>query len=695
MIGERCASADVPGGGRARSGLGRLARAWLPVFALVLAPASATAAAEATSGRVLADFDTPGRWHALAGSPEGRIRIEAAPDPTGARPGRSLHLRFSFAEPSEERYGLTGLRVSFDPAIDASGFDHLALWIRGDEQAGFGSSLKLQLQRRDPETGGLLETGSFVVAGIDRGWQRVVVPLGRLAGLSEWKDLSDFALVIQARRVGLASGGYWIDDLELIATGEPGPRASDRLLPAGKQAWERETGSRLEQTRRLHARLAGWPERAVVDPDELPRDPDAFLWRLARDTWRGLDALTDRASGLPIDNVRFGGGSVAVDAARIGDFTNVTSAGLHLMAIAAAVDLGLIPREAAAEKSRLLLTTLAGLETHAGFFYNYYDTTTLERSSHFVSFVDSAWLTAGLLVTRNAFPELAERVTPLVERGDYAFFYDPVEELMNHGFWTQLGVPAEYHYGLLFTEARTGSLLAVGKGDVPREHWTRLRDAFEVFSSHARPRLGVRTRTLRSRTPQPRSWQGIEFAPSWGGSMFEALMPVLVLDEPRLAPQTLGRNDEAHAVIQRRYALERLGLPVWGFSPSAEPGSDSYEEYGVPLLGIAGYPAKVVAPYASALALAVTPGPAAQNLRRLADIPGAYGDYGLYDSVEPATGEVATKYLALDQSMLFLALANHITHSPSDPGGCVRRHFAADPIVQRALPLVADEPSAD
>jgi hypothetical protein len=164
--------------------------------------------------------------------------------------------------------------------------------------------------------------------------------------------------------------------------------------------------------------------------------------------------------------------------------------------------------------------------------------------------------------------------------------------------------------------------------------------------------------------------------------MFEALMPALVLDERRLAPQTLGRNGEAHAVIQRRYALEDLGYPVWGLSPSAVPGSGDYAEYGVRPLGLRGYPAGAVAPYASALALAVTPQEAEANLRRLADSLQAYGEYGFYDAVDPRTGEVAYAYLALDQSMLFLALANHLGD------GCVRKRFAQDPIVQQALPLL-------
>ena len=66
-------------------------------------------------------------------------------------------------------------------------------------------------------------------------------------------------------------------------------------------------------------------------------------------------------------------------------------------------------------------------------------------------------------------------------------------------------------------------------------------------------------------------WRDVRYVPSWGGSLFEALMPTLVLDEPRFAPASLGANDLAHATVQRRYAVETLGYPVWGLSSSATP----------------------------------------------------------------------------------------------------------------------------
>jgi len=180
------------------------------------------------------------------------------------------------------------------------------------------------------------------------------------------------------------------------------------VIPPLKTAWEHRLGGKAAAQPYIRARLAGWPERLVIDPSELPADDRAFLERLARDTWRGLTALSDREHGLPFDTVRLNG-SIEPARAWLGDYTNVTNIGLYVLDIVAARELGLIDAKEAQARLSGVLDTLERLETYRGFFYNYYDTTTLERTSHFVSFVDSAWLTAGLMVAPNAVPELATR----------------------------------------------------------------------------------------------------------------------------------------------------------------------------------------------------------------------------------------------------------------------------------------------
>src|SRR5690606_19127291 len=103
--------------------------------------------------------------------------------------------------------------------------------------------------------------------------------------------------------------------------------------------------------------------------------------------------------------------------------------------------------------------------------FNYYDTTTLDRTSAFVSFVDSSWLVAGLLVARQALPALAARCDALLAERDFAVFYDPALGRMLHGFYVDPLRRSPFHYGALYTEARLGSLLAIGRGDVPVHHW--------------------------------------------------------------------------------------------------------------------------------------------------------------------------------------------------------------------------------
>ncbi|MGH7790482.1 MAG: glucoamylase family protein [Candidatus Binatia bacterium] len=462
----------------------------------------------------------------------------------------------------------------------------------------------------------------------------------------------------------------------------------DPVAAPEKRRWEAALGGPNAAQPAIRARMAGWPQTLLVDRTTLPRHPTEFAWRVARDTWRGLDALTDREHGLPLDTVRVGPQPGAGAEAHAGDYTSTTNIGLHMIDVVAALELGFIDRRAALDRISRTLDTLARLQTDNGFYFNYYDTTSLERTSHFVSFVDSAWLTAGLMVVRMTFPELYQYATLLIDQSDYAAMYDPVAGLMSHGYFVEPRAPSRYHYGVLYTEARLGALIAIGKGAAPASLWFTMTRTFpdDCHWQSLAPR-GVRTKTILGTTFTAGYYEkaGLRYVPSWGGSMFEALMPTVVLDEASLAPRSLGANGTAHAIGQRRFARRTLHLPVWGFSPSATPGAEQYGEFGVKWLGSLGYPAGPVTPHASALALAVIPRSALHNLQTLASRYDVYGEYGFYDAVDPVSGQVAYKYLTLDQSMIFLALTNHLTNH------AIQRRFADDPIVQRALPVIALE----
>ena len=461
----------------------------------------------------------------------------------------------------------------------------------------------------------------------------------------------------------------------------------DPVLTPRKTAWEDSLGGRVAARPAVRARLQGWPALALRDRAALPGDDRAFLEQLARDTWRGLDAFTDRENGLPVDHVRLEPDGGGAPAGVVGDYTNITNVGMHLIAAVAAQALGLVSAAEVVASIERTLDTLDRLETHAGFFFNYYDTTSLERTSNFISFVDSSWLTAGLMIARAALPPLAARTTALLGRMDYRFFYDQKLGLLSHGYFVHRRARSRYHYAVLYTEARLGALIAIGKGDVPEATWFRMVRTYpaDCLGQNQTPVAAVH-KVVRGHGVWGGwyEWQGERYVPSWGGSMFEALMPTLVIDEQRAAPASLGANDVTHAVVQRRYALETLGYPVWGLSPAAIPGG-GYREFGVRPLGMRGYGAGIVTPHASALALTVTPAEATANLRRLAERYEIYGDYGLYDAVDPATGQVARTYLALDQAMTLVAIANHLRPA------VIPNLLATDAAVRHALAILGDE----
>ena len=227
----------------------------------------------------------------------------------------------------------------------------------------------------------------------------------------------------------------------------------------------------------------------------------------------------------------------------------------------------------------------------------------------------------------------------------------------------------EHHYDLLASEARLASYFAIAKRDVPVEHWFHL----------GRPitQAGGALTTL-----------------SWNGSMFEYLMPALLL--PSDAGRLLGQSERAAVTVQRRYG-EKLGLP-WGVSESGYAARDSmhryqYQAFGVPGLGLKRGLAEdyVVAPYASALALAVAPGIAVANLRQL-DKLGLRDRFGFFEAAdftpdrrpEKASFTPVRAYMAHHQGMISAAIGNALNDN------ILVRRFGREPRM-RATELLLQE----
>lgn len=570
-------------------------------------------------------------------------------------------------------------------SLDASRFDFLTFWIRSDKNAPAPMALEITFTLSDPEKPARKIEGKSFLLGLGSDWSEVMIPLKEVEGIDDWHRLTGINIKVIANGSRMQPvNAFWLDDMTLIRSED-----QEEQVEGVIKGLARLPDMPVEAPKTpLKERLVGWPKQMLVDPKTLPSDDAALLLRLAGDTFRGIDELTDRASGLPLDRVQFPAEGTDVDKAIIGDYTNITNIGVYFLSMAAATELGLINRESAIEKIKTTLTSLENMETSHGFFFNYYNTTTLARTDDLISFVDSSWLASGLIVARQAFPEIAERATRLLDQGNFYFFYDQATGMMSHGSNGRLGQQLKIDYGVFYTEARLGSLIGIGKGDLPEKLW------FQTARTYPPEETWQKGTPIDWKEQQADGitwfnahyhWHDRDYVPSWGGSMFEALMPLLVIDEIKYAPNSLGKNDVTHTQLQRIHAMEDLHYPVWGMSPSSTADGQGYTEYGVPMLGTGGYKTGAVTPHAAVLALMTEPAEATKNIRRLIRDYPVYGDYGLYDAVDPMTHQVGRNYLCLDQGMILVALANHLKDH------AIQRLFAKDPIIQRTLPMLKIE----
>jgi cyclic beta-1,2-glucan synthetase len=246
---------------------------------------------------------------------------------------------------------------------------------------------------------------------------------------------------------------------------------------------------------------------------------------------------------------------------------------------------------------------------------------------------------------------------------DFSFLFDKARNLFAIGFNVTEGRRDLSFYDLLASEARLCSYLAIAEGQVPQEHWFALG------------------RLLVAPGGEP-------ILVSWSGSMFEYLMPLLVM--PSYRGTLLDRACKTAVELQIEYGNSR-GVP-WGVSESGFNQGDvkqtyQYRAFGVPGLGLKRGLAEdlVIAPYATVLALMVAPREASENLQRLAR-DGREGDFGFYEAVDytpsrlPPDESSATvrSYMAHHQGMSLLALVSSLRDLP------MQRRFMSRPLLKAA-----------
>ncbi len=264
---------------------------------------------------------------------------------------------------------------------------------------------------------------------------------------------------------------------------------------------------------------------------------------------------------------------------------------------------------------------------------------------------------------------LSDEARRLALEMDFHFLLVPERKLMSIGYSPREDQVDEGCYDLLASEARLASLLAIAKGDLPTRHWFRLGRAVTPLKD------------------------GVALI-SWSGSMFEYLMPSLVMRAP--FGSLLEQTNRLVVASQRLYA-KRLDVP-WGISESAYNARDinftyQYSNFGVPELGLKRGLGDnlVIAPYATALATMVAPRAALENFARLRSME-AEGHFGFFEAIDftptrlpvDQTFVIVRNVMAHHQGMTIVAIANSLLE------GRLRGHFHSEPMIQASELLLQE-----
>src|SRR5665811_1524783 len=466
------------------------------------------------------------------------------------------------------------------------------------------------------------------------------------------------------------------------------------------------------------------------------------IQRWARDTWASLVAMTDPRTGLPADNISGPLGSPT----RSG-YTSPTNIGGYLWSTVIARELGIISAGECLTRLTQTLTTLKSMKHHepSGMFYNWYDEATgdvvtvwPENGSTvypFLSSVDNGWFAASLMVIRNAEPAVAGLANSLLSKMNFGMYYDKdarpgIGGLLRGGFWDAPPaggyVPGNYlhkgpdvfytanHYDIHVTEPRIASYIGIAHGQIPPAHYFATMRTFpdNWDWQEMKPVGEHRTYMGIDVFEGAYTYRGMHIVPSWGGDMFEALMPDLFVPEASWAPRSWGINHALTVRAQREFGLDDAKYGYWGFSPASRPGG-GYTAWGVETLGMdpGGYisdmegthidggfagvrPATnpnpkwgdgVVTPHAAFLAMQYEPVEAYDNLVKIEGKLKAYGEGGFYDAVTVKSGLIAKRYLSLDQAMVLGAIGNVFCDN------VIRRNFIKGDVEAAIKPLIGIE----
>ncbi len=406
---------------------------------------------------------------------------------------------------------------------------------------------------------------------------------------------------------------------------------------------------------------------SAADSPTLSSAGQDYLLKSTEEMWSYFETfLSEKDHFLPPDNFQ------AQPPNGLARRTSPTNIGLALLSCLSALELGLTDKNRAMYLIENCLDSLEKLEKWQGQFLNWYSTETLRPlTPRFVSTVDSGNFYACLAalevaLTEHDRPDLAARVHQLLSAMDFRPLYDRKRQLFHTGYDLEKAELSRSWYDLMSSEARLTAYIAIAKGDVPRRHWQRLSRAMV----------------------QKNAYRGMV---SWTGTMFEYLMPELLL--PLYKDSLLYESSRFCLYVQKHRAAS---CGVWGCSESAFYSLDSSMNYRYKAHGCAALALKrgmddecVISPYSSFLALVLSPAEAVRNLRRLEAL-GMKGRFGFWEALDCTAGREGTVrcVMAHHLGMSICAAANCLSQNVWQKRFMSRPEMSAyETLLQEKIPL--------
>lgn len=424
--------------------------------------------------------------------------------------------------------------------------------------------------------------------------------------------------------------------------------------------------------------------REDKDLIEVQEEDLELLKEIANKTWKYYAQFTDAKNNyLPPDNYQeypYNG---------VANRTSPTNIGFYLLAVLSSRDFNFIDTTVMINLIKQTLDTLDKMEKWEGHLYNWYDTTNLEPLRPiFVSTVDSGNFISYLIVLKEGLKEYIEgatekekediesligRIENIIDNTNFSPLYDNSRSLFYIGYNVEEDKVLNNYYDLLASEARISSYIAISRGEVPAKHWNMLGKSLIIKDNH----VGLA---------------------SWSGTMFEYLMPTLVLKSYK---NTL-LSETYKTIIKVQKAYGRKNEVPWGISESGFFAFDNhlnyqYKAFGVPSLGFKrGLREElVVSPYSTFLALRFDYKGVLENIKRLRE-EGMEGPYGFYEAVDytikrlPAHLDkgIVKSYMSHHQGMILAAINNFLNDD------ILVKRFHRDPqmkcaelLLQESIPL--------